>query len=44
MIKKEISINEIAYITGFNNISNFNRKFKEIKNMTPLNFKKLQII
>ncbi|KGL61457.1 AraC-type DNA-binding protein [Polaribacter sp. Hel1_33_78] len=44
MIKKEISINEIAYITGFNNISNFNRKFKEIKKMTPLNFKKLQII
>ena len=25
MIKKEISINEIAYITGFNNISNFSK-------------------
>ncbi len=40
-VEKEISINEIAYKAGFNNISNFNRKFKEIKKMTPLSYKAL---
>ncbi|MEN9685876.1 MAG: hypothetical protein RLZZ28_1662 [Bacteroidota bacterium] len=34
------SIAEIAYQTGFNNISNFNRIFKKKKGCTPKEFKK----
>ena len=37
--EKDLSINEIAYKVGFNNISNFNRKFKEIKKVTPLKYR-----
>jgi len=29
------SILEVAYLSGFNNLSNFNRKFKTIKGVTP---------
>ena len=39
--KKDLSIAEIAFKSGFNNISNFNRKFKDIKNVTPLKYKNL---
>jgi AraC-like DNA-binding protein len=38
---KDLSINEIAFKTGFNNISNFNRKFKEVKNVTPICYRNL---
>jgi AraC-like DNA-binding protein len=38
---KDVSINEIAYKVGFNNISNFNRKYKEVKKMTPLKYRNL---
>jgi AraC-like DNA-binding protein len=37
--KEEFSIGDIAYKSGFYNISNFNRKFKEVKKMTPLKYK-----
>lgn len=33
------SINEIAYRSGFNNMSNFNRIFKKKKNCTPKEFR-----
>lgn len=39
--KEDFSIAEIAYKVGFQNISNFNRKFKEIKKVTPLQYKNL---
>lgn len=39
--KEEFSISEIAYKVGFNNISNFNRKFKEVKLLTPLQYRKI---
>lgn len=39
--KEEIAIAEIAYKVGFQNISNFNRKFKEIKKVTPMKYKNL---
>lgn len=39
--KEEFSISEIAYKVGFNNISNFNRKFKEVKKITPLQYRKI---
>lgn len=37
--KKEIPIAEVAYLVGFQNLSNFNRKFKEIKKVTPLQYR-----
>ena len=37
----DVSINEIAYKVGFNNISNFNRKFKEVKKVTPISYRNL---
>lgn len=38
--EKDISITEIALMSGFNNTSHFNRQFKLIKQVTPLNFKR----
>jgi len=40
LIENEISISEIAYKSGFNNISNFNRVFKSIKKESPSLFRK----
>lgn len=36
----DLSIAEISYQCGFNNLTNFNRKFKSIKGMTPSDFRK----
>lgn len=36
--KNDFSIAEIAFMSGFRNISNFNRIFKSIKNKTPSQF------
>lgn len=33
--KNDLSIAEVAYVTGFRNISNFNRVFKTVKGSTP---------
>lgn len=33
--QKDYSIIEVAHLSGFNSISNFNRKFKEIKGVNP---------
>ena len=35
---KELSVIEISEFSGFNNISNFNRKFKEIKKIFRIRF------
>ncbi|GAA4813297.1 AraC family transcriptional regulator [Litoribaculum gwangyangense] len=35
LIEKDLSISEIAYECGFNNIANFNRVFKKLKKRTP---------
>lgn len=35
-----IAISEIAYQCGFNNLSNFNRKFKEVKILSPSAYRK----
>lgn len=37
----ELSVLEIAELCGFNNISNFNRKFKELKHLSPLQYRKM---
>ena len=38
---ENLNISEIAYSSGFENISNFNRQFKKIKGVTPSQFLKL---
>lgn len=38
-----MSISEICYECGFNNISNFNRYFKMLTNTTPLHYRKAQL-
>ena len=37
---KNLRISEIAYKSGFNNISYFNRQFKKMEMITPQQFKK----
>ncbi|MCU0386720.1 MAG: AraC family transcriptional regulator [Flavihumibacter sp.] len=41
LIENDHTIGSICYESGFNNISNFNRIFREIKNMTPSEFMNL---
>jgi AraC-like DNA-binding protein len=36
----DLSITEISYKSGFNNLANFNRKFKAMKGITPSEFRK----
>ena len=36
---KEMNIAEIAFRSGFNNLTNFNRKFKALKGVTPTAFR-----
>ncbi|RXP45167.1 AraC family transcriptional regulator [Lutibacter sp. HS1-25] len=38
--KNDLSITEISYKSGFNNLANFNRKFKAMKGITPSEFRK----
>jgi AraC-like DNA-binding protein len=40
--QEEFSIADISYRVGFGNLSNFNRKFKEISNCTPKEYRKKQ--
>jgi len=39
LIESNMNISEISYKSGFNNLANFNRTFKKIKNCTPSEFK-----
>lgn len=39
LIEKDVSISEIAFNCGFNNIANFNRVFKKSKNCTPSQYR-----
>ena len=40
LLEKDMSVYEVCYDTGFNNLSNFNRYFKKITNKTPTNYKR----
>jgi AraC-like DNA-binding protein len=42
--KTDLSIAEVAYKSGFNNISNFNRQFKAVKHLIPSEYKKTKAI
>lgn len=39
IIEDRLTISQICYKTGFQNISNFNRQFKKIMNQTPIEYK-----
>lgn len=39
LLYTEFSILEICYMSGYNNLSNFNRQFMEVKKMTPTTFR-----
>ncbi|NCB09908.1 MAG: AraC family transcriptional regulator, partial [Bacteroidia bacterium] len=36
----QYNISEICFISGFQNLSNFNRQFRKMMNKTPLEYKK----
>jgi AraC-like DNA-binding protein len=40
--QNDLSISQISIEVGFNNLSNFNRKFKEVCSITPTEFRKIQ--
>lgn len=40
LLEKDITIYEVCYESGFNNLSNFNRYFKKIMHKAPLQYKK----
>jgi AraC-like DNA-binding protein len=42
--EKDMSISQISLEVGFNNLSNFNRKFKSVCSITPTKFKEQQEI
>lgn len=39
LLEKNLTVSEIAFESGFNNIANFNKVFKSIKKTTPTSFK-----
>jgi AraC-like DNA-binding protein len=41
MVQTHLNVNEICYKCGFNNLSYFNRKFKQINGCSPSEYKKL---
>ncbi len=41
LAEEQLSISQIAYESGFNNLSHFNRSFKNIMELTPQQYKKL---
>lgn len=43
-VKKEMNINLVSDLSGFNSISNFNRKFKKIKGSTPTQYQRNNLI
>lgn len=44
LLEKDMTIYEVCYESGFNNLSNFNRYFKKIMNKTPFEFKKVHLL
>ncbi len=39
LVEKDLSVAEVAYKSGFNNIANFNRVFKSVKGTTPSSYR-----
>jgi len=43
LMETDRSVTQIAFDAGFNNLSNFNRRFRDVKSMTPRDFRRLAI-
>jgi len=41
--EKPTSVSEVAFASGFNNLSNFNRQFKKVTGTTPTEYQKLAL-
>lgn len=41
LIESDEQISKIAFLSGFNNMANFNRQFKEMHQCTPMRFRKV---
>jgi AraC-like DNA-binding protein len=41
LLETDQPIVDVAYSSGFNNLSNFNRRFKEMKRHTPKDYRNL---
>jgi AraC-like DNA-binding protein len=39
-MQTDLYVTDICYQVGFNNVANFNRRFLEIKGMTPTEFRR----
>ncbi|MEJ7738497.1 MAG: AraC family transcriptional regulator [Chitinophagaceae bacterium] len=44
LLEKDMTVYEVCYESGFNNLSNFNRYFRKIMNNTPLGYKKEHLL
>lgn len=44
LLEKDITVYEVCYESGFNNLSNFNRYFKKIMNKTPFEYKRAHLL
>lgn len=44
LLEKDMTVYEVCYESGFNNLSNFNRYFKKIMNKTPFGYKKEHLL
>ncbi|MGJ8641264.1 MAG: AraC family transcriptional regulator [Opitutaceae bacterium] len=40
LLQTDLSVLEICYACGYNNLSNFNRQFRDVKNSTPTTYRK----
>lgn len=40
LLETDLTVVEICYECGYNNLSNFNRQFREVKNTTPTSYRK----
>ena len=40
LVEDKLTVSEICYRCGFNNLSNFNRQFKSLMQTTPVAFQK----
>ena len=43
LMHSENQISSICYAVGFNNVANFNRRFREVKGVTPREFRRLSM-
>jgi len=40
LMERDSYVSSVCYAVGFNNVANFNRRFLEVKGMTPTQFRR----